>query len=341
MKKKTTQTIWPWCALILAVIVFAIGGYFYLNQEQTSYPLPAEDITVAVSKLEATTLVRVALENGYFKKHGLNVTMTEQDLGKFSLKEVFEGRADIATVAETPVVKNAFNRDDYQLFATIHESSTNAKLIGLKEHGIESAEDLRGKKIGTTVGTVGEYFLSSFLLHSGMGTNDIELVDERPAALTEMLMAGEIDAFALREPHVFRAQEVLGDNATVFAQDNIYTATFDVVAMTAFIEKNPQIIERFLQALLEAEEFVKDHREEAIDLVSESLLLNRDYLDETWEESIFELSLTQNLLVTMEHEARWVVDSGAVDSVEIPNYLQYLYFDAIEEVKPDSLTIIR
>jgi NitT/TauT family transport system substrate-binding protein len=324
--------------IILVVIGMSIGG---CSQQPEKYTGPIEDITIAVSKLEATTLVRIALKNGYFEEQGLNVKMTEQDLGKFSLQEVFDGRADIATVAETPVVKNSFKRDDFRIFATIHKSSTNVKLIARKDHGINSVQDLKGKKVGTTVGTVGEFFLSSFLLYSGLSVKDIELIDEKPAALFEMLQAGEIDAFALREPHVYRAQENLGDVAIVFVRDDVYAATFNVVALTDFIKAKPQIIKRFLRALLQAESFVKNNRSEAINLISQDLQLDRGYLDKTWEESQFRLILNQNLIVTMEHEARWIIESGSVETTEVPNYLYYIYMDALEEVKPEAVRIIR
>jgi len=220
MNKKTSIGI--------IVLVIIIGAWFWSTQKQPEkYTGPVEKITVAVSRLESTTLVRIALEKGYFADNGLDVTISEQDLGKLSLKEVFEGRADIATVAEAPLVGNSFKRDDYYGFATIHSSDTNIKIIGLKSQGIGSPKDLKGKKVGTTRGTVGEFFLYSFLLNFGLNIADVEIVDKEPAELVEALQNGEIDAFALREPHIFRTKELVGDDAVVFANKNIYTATFN------------------------------------------------------------------------------------------------------------------
>lgn len=326
------------------VVVVVLGAGFWFMQRQSQAPMytgPAEKLTVAVSKLESTTLVRIALERGYFADNGLDVTITEQDLGKFSLKEVFEGRADIATVAEAPLVGNSFKRDDYYSFATIHSSNTNIKIIGLKSQGINVPEDLKGKRVGTTRGTVGEFFLYSFLLNFGLNAADIEVVDKKPPELVEALQSGEIDAFALREPHVFRAKELIGDDAVVFANKNIYTATFNVAAMKDFVQSNPNIVKRFLEALLDAEKFTEENREEAVAIISKDLELDRGYLDSTWEESKFELSLNQTLILTMEDEARWRIQNNLTDAIKVPNYLNYIYTDALEEVKPDAVTIIK
>ena len=338
MKRKTIGI-----GILVAVIAIGlgIGSCFWLSYEQSEkYTGPVEDITVAVSKLEATTLVRIALENGYFEEYGLNVTMTEQDLGKFSLKEVLEGKADIATVAETPVMKESFKREDLRILATIHSSSTNVKVIARKDHGVNTSQDLKGKKVGTTVGTVGEFFLFSFLLFSGLSVKDIELIDEKPTVLVEALQTGEIDAFALREPYVFRAQEKLGDTVVVFSRDDVYTATFNLVALSDFVENEPQLVKRFLLALLQAEKFVKSNRTESIDLISKDLQLDREYLNITWNQSKFTLTLDQSLVMTMEDEARWLIKSGLSDKQEVPNYLDYIYFDALEEIKPEAVTII-
>jgi ABC-type nitrate/sulfonate/bicarbonate transport system substrate-binding protein len=324
-----------------AVIVLVIGLYRLIQGRPKKYTGPIEDVIIAASRLEATTLVRIALRNGYFEEYGLNVTMTEQSLGKFSLQEVFDGKADIATVAEMPVMKNSFKRDDIRVLATIHTSSTNVKIIARKDHGINAAGDLKGKRVGTTVGTVGEFFLFSFLLHAGLGAEDIKLVDKDPSGLSEALRAGEIDAFSLREPHVFRAQEELGNKAITLPLSGAYTATFNVVSLSDFIERKPHLVKRLLQALLQAEEFVKNNREETIDIISQDLQLDRGYLDGTWEESKFTLALDQSLILTMEDEARWAIKNNLTSAKKVPNYLDLVYLDALEAVKPEAVTIIR
>lgn len=332
-----------WILTIVIVGVLVVGGYYWLSSEQLKeYTGSIDNITLAVATMESTTLVRVALEKGYFEEQGLNIIKTtEHGVGKLALLEVLGGRADIATASETPVVEASFDREDFKIFATMHESSTNVKLIALKDHGIISAQDLEGKKIATTVGTVGHFFLYLFLLHAGIRIEDIELIDVEPLALVEMLQAGEIDAFSIREPYVFRAKKLLGDEAVVFIRDDIYIATFNMIASSEFIENNPEIIVRFLRALLKAEKFVEDSREESVSIVSMALQVDKNYLDSTWEESEFTLSLSQGLLITMEDQARGLIKNNLTDAIKVPNYLDYIYVDALEKIKPEGVSIIR
>jgi NitT/TauT family transport system substrate-binding protein len=47
------------------------------------------------------------------------------------------------------------------------------------------------------------------------------------------------------------------------------------------------------------------------------------------------------MLITFEDQARWRIKQGLTDATEVPNYLDYIYLDALEEVKPEAIGIIR
>ena len=60
-----------------------------------------------------------------------------------------------------------------------------------------------------------------------------------------------------------------------------------------------------------------------------------------WAEFSFQLLLDQTILVSMEDEARWAMKEGLTDKKEVPNYLDFIFMDALELVKPEAVTIIR
>jgi NitT/TauT family transport system substrate-binding protein len=47
------------------------------------------------------------------------------------------------------------------------------------------------------------------------------------------------------------------------------------------------------------------------------------------------------MLILLEDQARWRIEQGLTDATEVPNYLSFIYLDALEEVKPEAVTIIR
>jgi NitT/TauT family transport system substrate-binding protein len=60
-----------------------------------------------------------------------------------------------------------------------------------------------------------------------------------------------------------------------------------------------------------------------------------------WNEFTFELFLDQPILTALENEARWAIRNKFTDKIKIPNYLNFIYLDAMEAVKPEGVTIIR
>jgi len=65
-----------------------------------------------------------------------------------------------------------------------------------------------------------------------------------------------------------------------------------------------------------------------------------DFLSNIANDYNFNVSLHQSLLITLEDQARWAIEHKLTDKSEVPNYLDYIYFDAMNEVKPDDVTII-
>ena len=64
-----------------------------------------------------------------------------------------------------------------------------------KDRGIEKVSDLRGRKIGTTFGTIAHFYLGRFLNLNGMNIQDVILVDlKTPAEWVNTIVEGEIDA---------------------------------------------------------------------------------------------------------------------------------------------------
>jgi NitT/TauT family transport system substrate-binding protein len=43
----------------------------------------------------------------------------------------------------------------------------------------------------------------------------------------------------------------------------------------------------------------------------------------------------------MEDEARWAIVNKLTSKTKVPNYLDFVYMDALEEVASDRVTIIR
>ncbi len=116
---------------------------------------------------------------------------------------------------------------------------------------------------------------------------------------------------------------------------------FLMVTTDEVITARPKAIERFLNALIAAENFVKNSPEKAKAIVTERLDVEEDYVASVWPKNDFTTSLPQSLILAMDDEARWRIANNLTDKTVVPNYLDHIYLDGLEALKPEAVTIIR
>ena len=80
--------------------------------------------------------------------------------------------------------------------------------------------------------------------------------------------------------------------------------------------------------------------EQARKIIALELGYDASYMDSVWKKHKFVVTLSQALLFSMENGARWRIENRLTDKTKVPNYLEYIYFDGLQAVKPDAVTII-
>ncbi len=328
---------------ILVAVVMVVTTGMAAGCTGTEKPTePLEKVTIGISATSLLpVLVYIAEEKGYFLEEGVDVEIKGYPMGKLATAATLNGEIDIGTASDTNIIFASFERNDFAVFLTIVDSAQHAKALARKDRGINIPQDLVGKKVATTIGTTAHFFTAVFLTVNRIDISDVEIVNMKPGEMVEAIVNGDVDAIFAWEPNILRAVKSLGDNVIVLPSEVGYEATFSLVAMNDYIETNPELIRKITKALAKAEGFVINNREESIDIIASHLETDREVIDELWGGYRFRLSLSQSLIMTLEDEARWAIGSGLTDKAEVPNYLDYIYMDALDEVKPEAITIVR
>lgn len=148
---------------------------------------PPARIRLAYTKNFNAGLVLIALAKGYFSKEGLDVVAEGSPYGKVALQSLLEGRADIATVADTPFVIAVLGGASISVLSSIQTSNRDEAIVVRRDGGIVKPADLKGKTIGLTRGTTSDYFAYIFLLANGIDIKDVRIVDLGPTEIAEAL----------------------------------------------------------------------------------------------------------------------------------------------------------
>ncbi len=328
-------------AVVLAALLTTIGSIFACTRSDQQSASAPEKATIAYTTSTDAVLAQVAQIKGYYLREGLNVVPHVHTYGKPALDEVLEGKADFATVAETPVMFAIMKGAKISVIATILTSNKYNAIVARKDKGILSPQDLKGRKIAATLGTTSDFFMDAFLTTHGISRQDLKVVDGKPQEMEDTLVNGDVDAVSLFNPNLVEVEKKLGNKVVAFYDENIYTLTFNVVARQDFIQKNPDMVKKVLRALMKAEEFVRQSPAEAQQLVADSSKMDIALLRDVWADADFSVSLDQSLVLALEDESRWAIENRLIRKTTIPNYLDYIYFGGLESLKPRAVRILR
>jgi ABC-type nitrate/sulfonate/bicarbonate transport system substrate-binding protein len=321
--------------LVATLLAMAIGC------PERHAPPAVEPVTIEVAMIPHFSLVLVAQAKGYFRDHGLAVTLRPHPFGKMALAALLDGNADLATCAETPVVFAELQGHSLSILASIGSSRRDMAVVALKEAEIAKPGDLKGKRIGVSRGTSGDFFLDTLLLHNGVDRGDVLLVDLVPAEMGEALASRRIDAAATWHPTVLLLQQRFGEKVQAFLEEELYTNILLIVGRRGFAEQRPEVAKRVLRALLDAEAFFRTRPEEARRVAASALGEDPGTLHTMLRLFDFEVQLNQSLLVLMEEEQRWAIRDGLVPPQPKVNLLRALAAQPLLAVKPDSVGLLR
>lgn len=300
-----------------------------------------KEVVLACETSFLTSSVWIAENKEYFKEEGINVKIKEFGSGRTALATMLNnGDIDICTVAQTPIMFNSFKRNDYVIIAAMVYADNDVKILARKDKGIKAPLDLNGRKVGLTKGSTGHYFLSLFSVINDIDYSELEIVDIEATDLTQALVDGRVDVISTWEPHIVNTKKLLGENAVEFSIEDIFREDFYFVVTKKYLKENQDAVRRFLKAIDRGDEFIRNNKEDAIAIVSKRLEIDKELTSLIWDTFNFQLILDQSIFTSLEDQARWAIREGFTDKKEIPNYLDFIYLDALKEIKPESVTII-
>jgi len=331
-------------ALVAITVILALGAGCSTNSDSSrrNYSGNLESITVAHAQFEPTALFCIAIDQQYFRQNGLNVISHKHHTGAGALDEVLNGKADVSVgAAEFPLVNKAFKKETISTIGSIGKTEF-IYLIGRKDLGIEKVSDLKGKRIGTTAGTIAEFYLGRFLDLNSMDMQDIVFVDiKAPTEYGNAIANGDVDAIVSAQPNANSVKERLGANAVFWpVQSNQHLYSL-IISTNEWITKHPEQTSRFLTALAQAEEYATRNPAKAKAIVQKQLNLDTEYMETVWSQNKFSLSLDQSLVLAMEDEARWMMNNKVTTETAMPDFNDYIYEDGLKAVNPDAVNIIR
>jgi NitT/TauT family transport system substrate-binding protein len=220
---------------------------------------------------------------------------------------IMSGMVDVATNAETQLLRQSVDDSDLRVIFTVAESFY--RIVARKSAGILRIEDLKGKRITTPRNTSAHYFLVKMLASAHLPEAAITLVTINPATeMSQALKDGRVDAISMWEPESERAIAAIGSDAIVFQDRRIYRELFNLntsVKVLVDPAKRRAIVE-LLRSLIQSSEQIRQQPQQYWPLIATKLNYTPEIVSKSWPNLRFAGGLVPDLLDVMVEEETWV-----------------------------------
>lgn len=329
--------------LLLGVLMAAVAAWLvFTGVRYALAPARApETLTIADASQPVFALIYVAEAKGYLHTEGLQVSYDKFLLGRDALAHVIDGKADLATAYNTPVVTRIYEGNDICIVSTLHSSVRSHVIVARRDRGIVSAADLAGKKVGVTSGTTTAFFLSVFLATEGIPPSDVATVPVEPGGYERALTEGTVDALVAYNPYSISLPKVLGPEQAVLFSSDVWTETSMLAGRCENLARKREAVVRFLRALVRAQEFVERYPADSIEIVARRLSDRYAEADirAGWGAFKPQAQLDNVLQTLLTQEAQWLRDTGKFDS-KVPDFTRRIAAEYLRGVTPGAVTLL-
>ncbi len=266
---------------VVLLAIFLLAGHAFAQVSAVKPEKP--QVEVAIAAWGATAIpTAVALDGGYFAKHGLNVNISVI-AASTSVQAVISGRVDIYQGGATAIAGNLGGADIIYVGASVDKSS----LMLLGQKGLTSFEQFRGKTISTTSpGAFGEIVVRMTARKYGMELGkDVKLIYHRtPGEALSTFLVGNADGLVIGPPHSDLARQKGAATVVVdYYKEGVKIIGPGTAVMREFAQKNPNTIKAYFMGHLDGLKRALDDEEYAKKLdgkyskLTDAALLSENY----------------------------------------------------------------
>jgi len=221
-------------------------------------------IRIAANNWPSCELWYIAEEQGYFQD--LPVEIVRFTKWSDSMASLYLGKTDLVHSTYFNAVYHAGKGEKSKIILMTETIFGNQGLVVNKE--IQSASDLKGKKIAVEIDRDEHYLLYKFLRKNNLSENDIELVSLSSfEEASKLFIDGKVDAAVTYEPYVSTAVDKV--NGNLLMQSNRKLMSTDVIlAREKSLDKRPEDYSKLVKAWYKAQEFVKNNPEKGYQIMA-------------------------------------------------------------------------
>ena len=247
----------------------------------------------------------IGLGNGDFQRAlGDDVEVRTQifNAGPSAIEALFANQIDVTYIGSNPAINGYVVSNGEGLRIISGAASGGAVFVVRNDAGINSVTDLANKKFASPqLGNTQDVALRKYLLDNGYKTKEkggnVEVLPVENADILTLMIKKDIQGAWVPEP--WGARLVKEANGRIFLDErelwpNGEFVTAHIIARTDYLEKNPRIISKLLEAHIDETKWINENPDEAMRLFNVELqrLTGKTIPVDEFEEGFSRMTLT-------------------------------------------------
>ena len=267
LAKNNTKILITIVALI--IIIFIIASVFSFTQDETRKVRVGYINSWAEGSFPAIVMEKTSI----LENNSIVVDFISFQTGIPVIESALSNNIDVAFVGRVPGTSLVSRSDDW--FFAGRLASFPIELMARTGTGINSINDLRGKKIGVPFATGPYALIVNALEENGINhEKDVTLVNLKPGDMALALQLGEVDAVSWGEPVL----TVLEQKGLAYSLE-VYDELGVIVMSKSFAEKNPEMARNFLKAFEESLFYISENKVQVFEWFSDSSQIDTEILN--------------------------------------------------------------
>jgi NitT/TauT family transport system substrate-binding protein len=241
----------------------------------------AAPVSATVTLITVTNMLHtpefVAVEKGFFLKHGLNVKFIHTQTGAEANAAMESGSAQLTDTGVTSV--QAAREAGLKVFmavpvlndATTEFGDSPLAAVARADSGIrpDDARSFAGKKVGLVRGGTADVWLTTWLTKQGVDPKQVSYLNVEPGSQLVTIQNKNVDAIATWEPFQTLILDTMGPQAVLIKRGGpILGYILGIGATDAYAQSHPAIIQEVADAIAETSFWIRTHPDDAAEVVT-------------------------------------------------------------------------
>lgn len=297
------------------LLALAVGCGKTETKNTTSNETKSKDIVVHFGYQPGHSQIVVAQAKGWleeeFSKDGIKIELEKFASGPPMIEAFTGNRLEFGQVGDQPALQAQANGAKVKVIGLYGVASKTNQLLATEKSGIKTIKDLKGKKVGVTIGSVGHQLLYILLDSAGLKPTDIQILNLQPADIKSGLASNNIDAAVTWDP--IATQIVNEGIANLITDGEKYKLSVNVIiANSDFLNEHGDVAERLLKVLDKAQKWIDENKEEALEIVSQDSGFAVDVLRVGFEKTDRKIKFTDEAINSIKETAQYLYENNVI-----------------------------